>query len=64
VENKKIRLAAKGAGVTLWRIANELSISEPTLTRLLRNPLTAEKEFQVHEIIRRLSAEDRESNQF
>lgn len=36
MENQDIRLKAKGAGVPLWKVAEYIGISEPTLTRLLR----------------------------
>ena len=37
--NEDVRRAARAAGVPLWRIAAELQISEPTLTRWMRTPL-------------------------
>ena len=43
-ENQKIRKAARMAGVPLWKIAATAGISEPTLMRWLRFPLSAEKE--------------------
>ena len=39
MSNTDVRLAAKGAGVPLWKIADYIGISEATLTRLLRKPL-------------------------
>lgn len=41
--NKAVKLAARGAGVPLWKVARELGISEATMTRRLREPLTAEE---------------------
>lgn len=38
--NADIRKAAKDAGVSLWELADELHISEPTLTRMLRHELS------------------------
>ena len=52
-----IRLAAKGAGVPFWMIANALSISEPTLTRRLRMELPPEQKTKIHAIIKELSTE-------
>ncbi|MEA4894100.1 MAG: hypothetical protein VB064_02430 [Oscillospiraceae bacterium] len=56
-ENTNIRNAARIANVSLWKIARELSISEPTLTRWLRFPLDAKKEERVMQIIDELSKE-------
>lgn len=41
--NNDFRRAAKSMGVSLWRIALEIGISEPTMTRWLRVPLSEEK---------------------
>ena len=54
-ENQEVRKAAKNAGVPLWKIAAELGVSEPTIIRWLRFPLTAEKEKRVMEVISALS---------
>ena len=43
MENMDLRLLARGNGVPLWKIAEQMHISEPTLTRWLRQPLTEEK---------------------
>lgn len=40
--NADIRQAAKEAGVSLWELADEMHISEPTLTRMLRHELSEE----------------------
>ena len=55
--NEKLKLRARGAGVPLWRIAQELGISEPTITRWLRVPLSAEREDKIRAAIERLSKE-------
>ena len=52
--NMKIRLAARGAGVPLWRIAKEMGISEPTITRMLRNELSETDQARVLAVIERL----------
>lgn len=46
--NQDIRSYAKRNGVKLWQIADVKGISEPTMTRLLRNELSeeAKKEFR------------------
>lgn len=52
--NQQLRLAARGAGVPLWRIAQELGISEPTITRKLRVELPEAEQQRILEIIDRL----------
>lgn len=37
--NTELRRTAKAAGVPLWKIARELGISEPTMTRMMRTEL-------------------------
>ncbi len=39
MNNQEIRRAAKEKSVSLWEIADELKISEPTMTRKLRHEL-------------------------
>ena len=46
-ENHGVRDRAKAAKVPLWKIAAEIQVSEPTLTRWLRFPLPAEKEQRI-----------------
>lgn len=42
--NKAVRNLAKENHVFLWQIANRLGVSEQTLNRWLRTPLSPEKE--------------------
>lgn len=58
-QNEKVRDAAKAAGVTLWRIAIELGVSEPTLIRWLRLPLPEDKERRINEAIAAIAEEER-----
>lgn len=44
MENNKVRVAARVAGIPLWKIAQRIGISEPTLSRWLRIPLSSERE--------------------
>ena len=53
--NDWLRLKARGSGVPLWRIAQELGISEPTLTRWLRVPLQEGRRKLIMEAINKLS---------
>lgn len=54
--NKDIRVAAKESGVYLYAIAEKLGISEPTMTRMLRKELSADKKAQIFSIISELAA--------
>lgn len=56
-ENKHIRQAAKKAKVSLWEVAAELGISEPTIIRWLRFPLPEDKERQIMAAITKLERE-------
>ena len=58
MENTHIRKAARVAEVPLWRIALEIGVSEPTLTRWLRVPLSAEREAKIMQAINNLSKEE------
>ena len=55
--NEAIKLKARGAGVPLWKIAEALSISEPTLTRWLRHELPEEKKQKILEAIKEIENE-------
>lgn len=57
LENNKIRVAARVAGVPFWKIAQKIGISEPTLTRWLRMPLSAEREGIILAAIKELEKE-------
>lgn len=52
--NQNVRDAARIAGIPLWRIAMQAGISEPTLTRWLRVPLSEERERRVVKAIEEL----------
>ena len=55
MSNNLVRRAAKDAGVPLWRIAKEIGVSEPTMTRRLREELPAAEQAKILEIIAKLS---------
>lgn len=57
--NQTVRDAAKMNGVKHWQIAEYLGISEPTIMRWLRAPLSAEKEKAIMEAIEALAKEER-----
>ena len=53
--NRELRQYAKDKHVYLWRIADDLGVSEMTLTRWLRKPLNAEQKQMYISIIDRLA---------
>ena len=55
-ENEHIRKAARIAEVPLYKVAEAVGISEPTLQRWLRVPLSAEREQRIMEAIKGLEA--------
>ena len=57
MENLMVRERAKKQKVSLWRIATEIGISEPTITRWLRVPLSQQKEKLILDAISKLSRE-------
>lgn len=56
-ENQTVREAAKRKGVKHWQIAEHLGISEPTIMRWLRIPLSPEREKAVLEAIEEIAKE-------
>lgn len=52
--NLDIRVMAKNAGINLWQIAERLGISEPTIIRWLRVPLSPERRQMVIDAIQAL----------
>ena len=57
MKNDLIRKAARWNGVTLWQIAQKLNVSEPTLTRWLRVPLSPEREQKIMDAIEAVKKE-------
>lgn len=55
--NEPVRTAARVAGVPLWAVANRIGVSEPTLLRWLRIPLSEEKEKDIMGAISELGEE-------
>ena len=64
MNNRDIRLRLAGRGLTLWQLAEQLRISEPTMTRWLRSPLVGERREQIVRAIeameKREEVDDRE----
>lgn len=57
MKNSEIRQAAKASGVFLYEIAGKLHISEPTMTRLMRNELDERKKSELLNAITAVAAE-------
>ena len=55
--NKEIKLAAAGAGVKLWQIAEAMGIADCSLSRKLRKELSDEEKKRVMAIISELAKE-------
>ena len=58
MENMNLRRMAKAAKVPLWRVAEVLGISEPTMTRKLRRELPEKEKQQMFGIIEQLAMEE------
>lgn len=57
MNNTDIRKYAKSHGVRLWQIADELGISEITMSRKLRYELSEDEKQKILEIIDELAKE-------
>lgn len=57
MENSEVRQTAKELGIPLWKVALKTGISEPTLTRWLRVPLSTDKKRRVMNAINGLAEE-------
>lgn len=57
LENLDIRLAAKQASVFLYEVADALNISETSMTRLMRRPLSETKKTEIMNLIAQISAQ-------
>ena len=55
MKNQEIRLAARGAGIPLWQLAEAIGVSEPTMTRKLRHELPEDEKVHIMEIIHQLA---------
>ena len=62
MNNQEIRRAAKEKSVSLWEIADELKISEPTMTRKLRHELPEGEKAKILALIDEI-AERREKDE-
>jgi hypothetical protein len=53
--NREIKLAAAGAGVKLWQVAEAMGIADCSLSRKLRKELPDEEKVRIMTIITKLS---------
>ena len=61
--NTDIRLAAKEAGVKLWRIAERLGVTDGNFSRRLRRELSETEKREIFEIITDLKGRDSSENE-
>ena len=52
--NRDVKLAAAGAGVCLWQIAQEMGLCDSNFSRKLRRELPQEEKEKIYKIIERL----------
>lgn len=57
MENSALRRLARANSVPLWKIAAQIGISEPTITRWMRFPLPEDKRARIEQAISALSQE-------
>ena len=57
--NLDVRMAAKRAGIPLWRVAQMLQISEASMTRMLRLELSPEDKARILRAIENAAHGDR-----
>ena len=57
MENLSLRQRAKSAGIPLWKIASCIGISEPTISRWLRVPVSCSNEKLILDAISKLEKE-------
>ncbi len=58
MRNTDIRSFAKSRGITLWMIADEMGISEPTMTRKFRKELDSDEKAKIRKIIKELEGKN------
>ncbi len=61
--NQKIRRESRANDVPLWKIAKRLGISEPTMTRRLREELPEQDQQEILSVIADIAREEREGGQ-
>ena len=61
MRNQDIRVQAKESGVFLYEVAEKIGVSEPTLTRMLRKDLSADRKAAITVAITAISCEKKNS---
>ena len=61
-KNNTLREYAKINGVLLWEIAEAMGMQDSNLSKLLRHPLSREKENEICAIIDRIAADRKDGN--
>ena len=59
--NQDIRTRLKAATIPIWKLADEISVSEATLVRWLRTELSGDRKVSVESALSRLEAISDES---
>ena len=62
-ENRFVREYAKENGILLWQIAEALGRRDSNFSKLLRHPLTEEKECEICAIIDKLADQERKDGE-
>lgn len=57
MKNVELRKYARSRNIAFWQVAQVLKISEPTMTRKLRNELPPDEKDEIVQIINRLAEE-------
>jgi transposase-like protein len=65
MENKQMRSFLKMKGIPFWKIAETIGVSEPTMTRWMRKPLSAEHHKKIMDAVSKIEGgdQDDEDNQ-
>lgn len=62
MKNSDLRKKARKARVPLWKVADELGVSEPTMTRRLRYELSGKDREKFLAAVEKLASEGADSN--
>ena len=62
MSNQDIRLRLAGRGLTLWQLAEQVGVSEPTMTRWMRTPLTGDRREKIIQAIEAMEKREEVDN--
>ena len=57
-KNQDVRTHAKKKGIPMWAVAEQLGISEPSITRMLRHELPEENKRELIMLIDEIAAQE------